>query len=173
LEFFDVLGTRQAIRLFKPTAVEPEKLEAILDGAVNRAPSAGNLQAYRVYVVERHEDRQALRQVARGRDAIPTAPLVLVFCSDPERVVEQYGERGARYAVQDATIAATFAMLTATALGLASVPIGSFDDEGVRRVIRAPEGVTPVLITPIGYAAESPERRERRPAAELVYRLPE
>lgn len=168
MEFFDVVKARQSIRLFTPQPVEDEKLRAILDAAVNRAPSAGNLQSYRVYVASRIEDRQALRKAARDREHVTSAPLVLVFCTDVAQSIERYRERAARYSVQDATIAATFAMLAATALGLGSVPVGSFDDEGVWRAIGAPEGITPVLLLPIGYPAESPERRIRRPVAEVV-----
>jgi len=173
MEFFDVIRSRQSIRIFTQKPVEPEKLETILDAAVNRAPSAGNLQSYRVYVVKRPSDRQAIRQAARDREYITSAPVVLVFCTDGARSAARYGQRGARYCVQDATIAATFAMLAATAQGLASVPVGAFDDEGVRQAIGAPEGFVPVLLLPIGYPAETPERRARRPMSEVVYRLPD
>ncbi len=171
MEFFDVVAKRQAIRLFTETPVESEKVEAILDAAVNRAPSAGNMQSYRVYVVTGEADRWALRRVARDREYVTSARVVLVFCADAAKAVERWGKRGQRYAEQDATIAAAFAMLAATALGLGSAPVGAFDDDGVRRVIGAPVDVTPVLMVPIGYAAETPEHRERRPLAELVYRL--
>jgi nitroreductase len=171
VDFFDVIEKRQAIRLFTDTPIEREKLDAILDAAVNRAPSAGNMQSYRVYVVERDEDRRALRQVARDREYITSARVVLVFCTDPAAATERYGERGERYAIQDAAIACTYAMLAETAQGLASVPVGSFDDQGAWRIIGSPEGVAPMLMLPIGYAAEVPERRERRPMSDVVYHM--
>lgn len=171
VEFFDVVARRHSVRLFTEAPVEREKLEAILDAAVNRAPSAGNLQSYRVYVVTSDVDRARLRKAARDREHITSARAVLVFCTDPAPAVGRYGERGLRYSLQDATIACSFAMLAATALGLACVPVGSFDDEGVRGVIGAPEGVSPILMLPIGYAAEVPRPKERRPSSELVHWL--
>jgi nitroreductase len=171
LEFFEVVRARQSIRLFTSEPVEEEKLEAILDAAVNRAPSAGNMQSYRVYVVTRLSDRQALRKVARDREYMTSAPVVLVFCTDTGHSAERYRERAARYSIQDAAIAATFAMLAATALGLASVPVGAYDDDGVWKVLGEPEGIVPVLMLPIGYPAERPERRPRRPVSDLVHHL--
>jgi nitroreductase len=171
VEFFEVVRARQSIRVFTDQPVEEEKLGAILDAAVNRAPSAGNLQAYRVYVVTRLEDRRALRRVARDREYMTSAPVVLVFCTDTGQAVERYRERASRYSVMDAAIAADHAMLAATALGLASVVVGSFDDDGVWRAIGEPEGIAPVLMLPLGYPAERPERRPRRPIRELVHHL--
>lgn len=168
MEYFDVVGERRSIRRFHPTPVEQEKVDAILDAAVNLAPSAGNLQSYRVYLVRTPSARQRLRTAARDREYITGAAMVLVFCTDAKPVVEKYGDRGHRYSVQDATIACTFAMLAATALGLGSVPVGAFDDESVRQAIGAPEGIVPVLLLPVGYPAESPEPRPRRPMTDLV-----
>jgi nitroreductase len=76
------------------------------------------------------------------------------------------------YSVQDATIACTFAMLAASALGLASVWVGAFDEDQVSRVISAPEEQRPVAMLPIGYAAGPPRQRARRKLEELVHGLP-
>jgi len=177
MDFFQTIEARQSIRAFTSAPVEPEKLQAILDAAVNQSPSAGNLQAYQVYVLTNAVDRQALSGVAIGRRGTPQtfvaeAPVVLVFCADPERSAQQYGQRGRElYAIQDATIACTYASLAAAALGLGSCFVGSFDPEGVRRVIGAREGITPITILPIGYPASRPPRRQRRPMGELIHEV--
>jgi len=62
-------------------------------------------------------------------------------------------------------------MLTATNLGLASVWVGAFNDEAVKKVLDAPAGVYPVAILPMGYAAESPERTSRRSLNTLVHEV--
>ena len=95
---------------------------------------------------------------------------MLVFCADPTRSEPRYGQRGVRlYAIQDATIACTFAMLAATALGLATVWVGSFDEDSVRRVIRAPAEAVPVALLPVGYGAEKPQATPRRKLTDLVH----
>ncbi len=168
MEFFETVRRRRSVRAFARRAVEAEKLEAILEAA-NRAPSAGNLQAYEIYLVERDEDRRALAAAALRQSFIQQAPVVLVFAASAERGAP-YGARGRHlYAVQDATIACTFAMLAATALGLATTWVGAFDEERVGRIIGTRPGERPVAILPVGYPAESPAATPRRPLAELVH----
>lgn len=169
MEFFDVLKARRSIRAFRATPVEEEKLKAILEAA-NSAPSAGNLQAYEIYLVKDRSQRKALAQAALWQDFVAQAPLALVFCAHPARAEGRYGQRGVRlYALQDATIACTFAMLAVTALGLATVWVGAFDDEAVHRAIGSPAGIIPVAILPIGYAGEKAEPTARRRLERLVH----
>ncbi|MCI0475374.1 MAG: nitroreductase family protein [Anaerolineales bacterium] len=165
MEFFEVLQARHSVRAYTAQAIEPGTVQAILDAA-NRAPSAGNKQAYEIFAVT---SRDVLRALASGRAYFDVIPLALVFCAHPARAAEKFGERGARlYCVQDATIACTYAMLAATALGLSSVWIGRFDEAEVRRAIGAGEDLLPVAILPIGYAAQTPEVKPRRALEDLV-----
>lgn len=171
MDFFDVVGVRQSIRAFAERPVEEEKLRKVLETA-NQAPSAGNLQAYEIFVVRRASDRKALARASHGQEFVAGAPLVLVFCARPGRAAPKYGQRGIRlFATQDATIACTFAMLGATALGLATVWVGAFLDDDVRHAIRGSEEVFPVAILPIGYAAENPMPTGRRGIADLAHEL--
>ena len=171
MDFFDVIQTRHSIRAFSGQAVEEAKLGKILDTA-NLAPSAGNLQSYEIFIVRTATDRKALARASFAQEFVASAPVSLVFCACPGRAAPRYGQRGTRlYAVQDATIACTFAMLTATSLGLSTVWIGAFADDQVRRAIRAPEGVDPVAVLPIGYAAESPVPRRRRAITDLAHEI--
>ncbi len=167
-DFFKTVEGRHSVRAFATQPVEPEKLLAILQAA-NRAPSAGNLQAYEIYVVSQPARLAALARAALNQDFIARAPLALVFCAHPARSAGRYGERGRTlYCVQDATIAAAFVLLAATALGLGSVWVGAFDEEAVRQAIGVLKGHVPVAIVPIGYAAEAPETTGRRPLSDLV-----
>jgi nitroreductase len=171
MEFFDVVQARQSIRAFVERAPEEEKLRKILETA-NQAPSAGNLQAYEIFVVRRVSDRKALARASLGQEFVAEAPVSLVFCAHPGRAAPRYGQRGTQlYALQDATIACTYAMLAATASGLATVWIGAFRDSEVRRAIRASEGVLPVAILAIGYPAEKPEPTPRRSIEDLVHEI--
>jgi nitroreductase len=171
MEFFEVLKRRRSTRAYAAKPVEAEKLRKILEAA-NAAPSAGNLQAYEIYRVTGPQKKRALAQAALHQDFVASAPEVLVFCAHPARSAARYRQRGVRlYALQDASIACTFAMLAATALGLASVWVGAFDDDAVSQAIQAPRGHIPVAILPIGYAAETPELTLRRPLDDLVHEV--
>lgn len=168
MEFFEVLKQRRSVRAFKDKPVEEDKLKQILEAA-NSAPSAGNLQAYEIVVIKDNKKRAALSGTSTlGQKYIGEAPVVIVFCANPARS-GKYGSRGAElYCIQDATIAASYAQLAATAVGLSSVWIGAFDPEAVSRLINA-RHVIPVVLLPIGYPDEEPAPRPRRKLDELVH----
>jgi nitroreductase len=171
MEFFEVIRQRHCIRAFDAKAVESEKLQEIL-GVANGAPSAGNLQAYEIYLVRQSRLLAALADAAGNQEYVAAASLALVFCAHPARSAPRYGDRGKHlYALQDATLACSFAMLAATALGLGSVWVGAFDSDAVARVIKAPKDQIPVAILPIGYAAEKPELTPRRLLETLVHEV--
>lgn len=169
MEFFEVIQKRHSIRAFTDQPVEAEKLQKILETA-NLAPSAGNLQAYEIYVVTGAKKRDGLSCAALAQEYIAKSPVALVFCTHPELTEGRYTERGNRlYTLQDATIACTFAMLAATNLGLGSVWVGTFDEKVVRLIIGAPESQVPVAILSIGYQDEFPEQHPRRPLDEITH----
>ena len=163
MHFFKMIKRRRSIRAFRKRPLAPDTLQAILEAA-NAAPSAHNLQAYEIYVVTDDLARVALAHAADDQFFVAGAPASLVFCT--------HGESAERlYTIQDATIACTFAMLAATALGLGSVWVGAFQPAEVRRIIGAPPGIEPVAILPIGYPAEEPVATGRRSLDDLVHRV--
>jgi nitroreductase len=171
MDFFDLVRARQSIRAFASEPVEPEKLEKILEAA-NRAPSAGNLQAYEIYLLTEPSLRRELARAALEQNFIADAPIVLIFAANPVRSEEKYKERGSRlYALQDATIACCFAMLAATSLGLATVWVGAFRDEAVCNIIGGPDRIRPVAILPVGYPAEEPSVTSRRDLSDIVHQV--
>ncbi|MBK8162792.1 MAG: nitroreductase family protein [Gammaproteobacteria bacterium] len=183
-DFFETVRHRHSVRKYRAGgAIEREKLHAVLEAAC-AAPSAGDLQSYRIYVVENAELRRRpagggrrggggaagrRRGPARG----PTAPACLVFCADTGRAAEQYGERGrALFALQDATIAAAYAQLAVVAAGLGSTWVGAFDAAEVARVLGLETGLQPIALLSVGYPAELPPPTPRRPLDEVVRHLP-
>ena len=167
MDFFAVVRARQSIRAYQPTPVEPEQLDAIL-AAANQSPSAGNFQAYQIYVVRQPPAKQALIKACADHQFIAQAPLVLIFCADAARATK-YGQLGEEFfCVQDATIAVAYAQLAATALGLATCWIGAFDPEQVSRIAGLQPGHRIIALLTLGYAAETPPRTPRRPLSDLV-----
>ena len=173
MDLFETIEVRQSIRRFRNVPVELEQLTQILKAAI-RAPSAGNLQAYRVFLVKGSAVRQILARAAGNQGCVAEAPVVLVFCADPARSAVKFGARGQQHlCLQDATIACAYAQLAATALELASVWIGAVvEPEAVKEALRLEEGLWPVALLPLGYPAEQPARNLRRTLAELVQELP-
>jgi nitroreductase len=171
MEFKDVIKKRHSVRAFTSRPIEESKIKEILE-VTNSAPSAGNLQAYKIFLVQDEKKKRELALASLAQSFVAEAPLVLVFCADPEASGKKYGKRGrSLYSIQDASIAAAYSQLAATSLGLASCWVGAFDDEEVLRVLGNPEGLVPVAIIPIGYPAEEPKATPRKKLEDLVQRI--
>jgi nitroreductase len=171
MNLFETIELRQSIRAFQSMEIEPAKLEAVL-AAVNRAPSAGNCQAYQVYLIRDQALKRALAEAALQQEFVAQAPVVLVFCAAPARAA-RYGKRGEQlYCLQDAAVATAYAQLAATAQELGTCWVGAFDERKVSQALQLPADQRPVSLLPIGYPAETPLRSKRRPVAELVQVLP-
>jgi len=170
MEFSEVLQRRRSIRAYREERLDAEKLQAVLD-AVWLAPSAGDLQAFRIAVVEDAATKSALAEAAHGQAFLTEASAVLVFLADAKRSAAKYANRGrSLFAVQDATIAAVYAQLAATASGLGSCWVGAFDEAAVGRVLALSGELRPIALLPIGKPAEWPERPPRRPLRALLIR---
>ena len=168
MDFFEVIERRRSVRVYQQRDVEQEKLLRILEAA-NRAPSAGNRQAYDIILVRDPQRKWRLAQASLDQRFVTEAPVVLVFMASPERNRSRYGQRGAQlYAVQDATIACAYAQLAATAEGLETCWVGAFDDDAVAAAVEAPRTMRPVAVLPIGYAAEPAVPTPRRPLKDMV-----
>ena len=170
-DFFETVRHRHSVRRYqRDMPVEEEKVHAILETAL-AAPSAGDLQAYRIILVRNEATRESLADAAAHQGFVAEAPVCLVFCSDPQRSGETYGDRGRElYTIQDATIAAAYAQLAVVAAGMGSTWIGSFDADRVRDLLELDRGLVPVAILCIGYPAELPEATPRRYLDEMVIR---
>jgi nitroreductase len=168
-DFFETVRRRHSVRKYQPDMpVEEEKLHAVFEMA-SAAPSAGDLQAYRIVAVRGQRERDGLRAAADHQAFISEAPVCLVFCADAARSGSTFGERGrALYATQDATIAAAYAQLAIVAAGMASTWVGYFDEDEVSRVIGLDSGLVPVALLSVGYPAELPEPTPRRRMDEIV-----
>lgn len=111
------------------------------------------------YVPEGHELRRVLSGDHRGSLArvaleqawVAVAPVDLVVAAVYERTTSRYGERGIRYVHMEVGHVGENIYLQAMALGLGTVVVGAFDDEGVRRVLELPEDEKPLYVIPIGH----------------------
>jgi nitroreductase len=168
LDFFEIIDRRRSVRAYSPKLIEEEKLKQIFRAA-NLAPSAGNLQAYQVHVFRKQDKKEALAKAAFDQKFLVEAPVCLVFSADPSRSSPKYGKRGSElYSIQDATIAATFAMLAAVDVGLATVWVGAFDEKEVQKVVGV-KSLKPVAMFAVGYPAEEPAASPRREIEEIFH----
>jgi len=154
---------RRSIRAYQNRPLPEDVLREVLEAA-RLAPSARNRQEWRFVVVQ---DEGQIRRVAAaaGQPFIGTAPVIIAGVAlNPERVMRC----GVPTYAVDLAIAMTNITMAATAHGLGTCWIGSFDQEEVKRVLRIPEECKVVELMPLGYPAEQPEVRPRKALAEIV-----
>lgn len=168
MDYFEVLERRGSVRSFKEKDIPEEDVRKLLSASM-LAPSAGNLQAWEIVLVRDESRRKKIAAAALDQNFIAGAPVCLVVCANEMKSGSRYGFRGRLlYSIQDATIISAYIQLTATAMGLASVWVGAFDEDAVAGIVNAPEGMQPIALIPIGYAAEEPSRTPRRRYEDVV-----
>jgi len=170
---------RRSVRDFTPDPLDLAQISQLLWSAhgltsaqgLRAAPSAGACYPLEVYLaceqglfryepnghalvrVSEADPRPPLAQAAYGQFFISDAAVSIVFAAVYERTTQRYGDRGIRYVHMDVGHAAQNVHLQAEALGLASVPVGAFDDAAVAQVLGIPAEEKPVYIVPVGRPA--------------------
>lgn len=196
MEFIDVIRGRRSVRAFRPEPLSREQIETVLEAA-RWAPSPHGRQPWRFVVVESAAAKGRLaaamgeewrRQLALDGQAPATiearfhksharitgAPVVIVPClylddldvyPDPERQAAE-----TTMAVQSLGCAVQNMLLAAYAQGFDGgwmcAPL--FCQGTVRAALGLDAALHPQALIPLGYPAQDPLRRPRRPLAELV-----
>ncbi len=167
MDFQCLIQARYSVRAYSARPVEQEKLEKVLDTA-RLAPTAANYQPFRLIVVSTAGREAELRRVY-NREWFVQAPLVVAVCTVPGKAWVR--RDGKNYGDVDATIAMDHLILAAADLGLGTCWVAAFDPDEARRLLRVPEGVEPLAFTPLGYAADRPGPKPRKPLSDLVQYL--
>ena len=169
--------SRHTAREFQPTPLTSDEIgqllwaaQGVTHGEAKRtAPSASGLNALETYVItaegiERYRPlehaleplhdgdvRPELQEAAGGQPFVGTAPLIVAFSIVPGRISPMHGEdRGVRYSDFEAGHAGQNLLLQAVALDLGGVPLGSFDDRAVCRLLELPDGEKPRYLFALG-----------------------
>jgi len=167
MDFQELIKRRYSVRAYKPDPVGEDKLARVLEAA-RLAPTACNLQPFRIIVIRTEGRKEELRRIY-GRDWFSQAPLVLAVCALPkESWVRKYD--GWKAAEVDASIAMTHIVLAAADEGLGTCWIAAFNPQAAREVLGLPPDIIPSAFTPLGYPADSAATKKRKPVADLVRR---
>lgn len=165
MDVLEAIRGRRSIRRFRSDPI-PDPLVDALEQSLLEAPSAGNLQSRKFFLVFREETRKRLARAAYDQGFIAQAPLAVVCCADLA-AARRYGDRGITlYCLQDVAAGVQNLLLAAHSLGLGTVWVGAFDEAEVSRILDLPDRLRPVAIVPVGYPDENPPhpgrvRRER------------
>ncbi|MBN1433494.1 nitroreductase family protein [Candidatus Fermentibacterales bacterium] len=160
----EAVRARRSIRAYAARPVERETLVEIMD-LVRLAPSARNRQEWRFLVVD---DPALIREIAaRGATSgfVASAPVVVAAVATDSGYVMRCGANASDV---DLAIALDHLQLLACSRGIGSCWLGSFDQEGVSGVLGLPSGARVVGLMTLGYPAESPEARPRKPLDDVL-----
>lgn len=161
MKLLDAINNRRTIRKYKDKSVEQEKIDKILEAAI-QAPSAGNLQAWEFVVVREKEQKEKLASASFGQEFVAEAPVVIVVCANEKRSSSKYGDRGRNlYCIQDCALATENMLLTAHTLGLGVGFVGAFDEKKIADILELPDQIRPVSIHPVGYPNEETTETSR------------
>lgn len=149
-ELMELMGARYSCRKYSAERqVSDEQVRCVLEAA-RIAPSACNRQPWRFVVVRDPAKRAAI--LAKSRPSFTDAPVLIVACGQRDQAWVRPSD-GKNHTDVDLSIAVEHMCLAATALGLATCWICSFDTEAARRELELPQGVEPIALLPLGYAA--------------------
>ena len=170
MNFLEIAQARQSCRAYdEAKAVEPEKLEAILDAA-RLAPSACNGQPYHITVC-RGKASEAVALACRGlgmNKFATQAPVTLVISEMPYVKSAAMGAKvkGNDYRSIDIGIATAYLTAEAAAQGLGTCILGWLDDEKIRAVCGLSRPVR--LVITLGYPKDTLRPKKRKELSELV-----
>ena len=166
---FNVMLGRRSQRKFDETKpVEDSKIEMIF-AAADTAPTAGGFQGFEIFNVKRDEIKVKLVEAANKQPYV-NAPVVLVFCMNPERVRMNFPEDILKkFSLQDATLAAAYAQLAAHALGLSSIWIGMIDEIKVMNALETKYAPSSILC--LGYPRKILQPKPKRSLVGLIHEI--
>lgn len=166
MDFRQLAAARRSVRAYRPDPVPEALLREVLEAAC-LAPSACNRQPFRVVVLTTSGREADLLRVY-PKPWFVEAPLVLAVCAVPAEAWTRSRHDGWSAAETDATIATDHLLLAAADRGLGTCWVAAFDPVVAREVLGLPDDVVPVAFTPLGWPADAPAPKERRPLEELV-----
>jgi SagB-type dehydrogenase family enzyme len=175
----EAISARRSTRSFTKEDLTPAEVSQLLWAAqgvtatvprnLRAAPSAGALYPLEVsvlwknvlwhYLPEVHSvelrasgiTRDELADAALGQGALRQAPACFVISAVYSRTEVKYKERAERYVHIEVGHAAENILLEATALGLACVTMGAFNDADVKQLLRLPQDEAPLYLIPTGH----------------------
>lgn len=164
MDFEQLIRKRYSVRSYRADPVPEDVLAKVLEAA-RLAPTAANRQAFRILVIHTSGRENELKRIY-SRDWFVQGPLVIGVCALSDGCWVRAD--GKSYADVDAAIVMDHLILAAADQGLGSCWIGAFDARAAREVLKLPESADPIAFTPLGYPADRPGAKRRRPIKDLV-----
>lgn len=158
MKFIDLAKCRHSVRGYINKAIEPEKLEYVMQ-CVRLAPSAVNIQPWKFITVKDDDAKRKIRQCYK-RNWFGEAPMYFIACADHTQSWHRPSD-GRDHADIDVAIAVEHLCLAATEQGLGTCWVCNFDAQLCSRLFNLEPGMEPCVLIPIGYASEAEKTQPR------------
>ena len=159
MSLLDLILSRRSIRRYENKDIPEEVLQQILETG-RQAPSAVNRQPIHFVIVNDHDILKNLCDNLINR-FVKNAPVAIVGCADIKSLLT------GKWAVVDTTIAMQNMVIAAWTLGIGSCWIGACNNEKVKELLKIPDKWKVVALVTLGYPAEQPKPRKKKPFEEL------
>jgi len=199
MQFKDIVMQRYAVKKFDVNVVPQEKINELIE-LIRYAPSALDLQPWKIKVVTDQKLKEQLRPAAFNQEQITTCSHLLVFCADPDydSLIQRLGtllkenhipedvqvmitgmaarfaggmspEQRLAWSQAQTYLALGNALNGAKSLGFDSCPMGGFNQDEFTRILKIPKPLVPVMLCPVGYAADKPMPKLRFRKEEILF----
>jgi nitroreductase len=161
--------SRQSVRRYAKTAVEPGKLNQCLE-AERLAPSACNSQPWKFIVVDQEPLRTEVAKATYSEIKLINkftleAPVLVVIVMEKAKLITRLGMmiKKKEWPLIDIGITAGHFCLQAAELGLGTCMIGWFDEDKIKKLLQIPSDKSIGLLISVGYAVDGyPQRAKIR-----------
>lgn len=174
MELKQIIEERRSIRKYAGKPVEREKINACLQAA-RLAPSACNSQPWHFIVLDDPKVKEAFCKEAFSgvynmTKFAAAAPVLVAVVSDKGNFASRIGNffRRTEFYLVDQGISCEHFVLRAHDLGLGTCWIGWLNSDKAEKFLGLPKGKKVEHLLAVGYPAENPEPRPRKPFEEMV-----
>jgi len=171
----EAIHTRRSIRKFQDKALSRDMVLDLLEAA-RQAPSGNNAQPWKFIVIEDETLRRKIAEISHNQTWMASAPVYIAACADlgtydlaSIKFDEETQEFNAKRAIRDTSNSIENLMLRAVELGLGTCWIGWFEQKDIKPLLGVPDSAFVLGVLPVGYPAESPAARPRRPLEDSVF----
>ena len=170
--FAETLERRSTIRNFSSQDVSEAILAELLT-LVLKAPSSGNSQCWAVIKTRDQQQKKRLYECHNHQNVVLSAPLILTFCGDYNRVRHWLDARGASQSYDDllglltcytdAIIAATTLAYLCESKGLGTCFLGTatWNMEKIADALKLPQYVVPAVGLAVGWPEQPPMQTDK------------
>ena len=161
MEIDTCIKKRRTTKDFLDKKIEKLKINKILD-SIRYAPNSGNLQNWRLIVVEDKEKKKKLVKASFNQSWIAQSSIIIVVCSDNQDIKRYYKkELAENFIIQNCAAGIQNMLLTAYSLGISSCWCATSNEDLVKEILKIPDKISVQAIICLGYSKEKPQMPKR------------